>query len=1433
MTVAIVAEKPSVARDIARVVGASARQQGALEGGGYVVTWAIGHLVAVAEPHEMNPDWKRWRFDLLPLLPRSWPLKVLEKTREQFDAVSRILQRSDVSRVICATDAGREGELIFRYLAEQAGCRKPVSRLWISSLTDSAIRDGLSKMKDGRCYDPLADAARGRSRADWLVGMNLSRAYGLSRGEQLSVGRVQTPTLAMLVARERAIRDFVPEDYLQVVATFEVEALAAARYAGTWFKEDAAAPGGKVRRLPIDGVLAQQILARAKSGVATVASVEAKTERMPPPQLYDLTELQRHANRLYGFSAQRTLDAAQALYERHKLISYPRTDSRHLSTEVAQTLPAIVAAIRTPYESMLAPGTGERPLSRRYVDDARVTDHHAILPTPTPAARAQLGEDEQRLYELICRRLLQAWHGDFVWDVTSVVTEVRADAAVDRYQSSGSATRELGWKVLDVGSAKPPRPKGKGPEEAEAPEEQDQSLPAGLAKGQAAEVVDAQAVKRRTRPPPRLTEGTLLTAMETAGKTLDDRELSQAMKDCGLGTPATRAAIIETLLQREYVVREGKSLAATDKGIALVGAVDAEVKSPAMTGQWEARLRKIERGELQLPQFMAEIEAYLRSVIGRVPPPTGFGFKPPGGGAGSAPVQRSLFGSERAGVAAESGRAALGAQAGSGTGAAQRRAPEAGAVQRNASGATAAQGASTAGRVTQTVGHSAASRGPSTGSVLSAREVAEAARRAQSADLSAPPGTQSAADVDARLRALLREKFGFQGFRAHQEEVCRATAAGHDALLVMPTGAGKSLCYQLPGLVRGGTTLVVSPLIALMDDQVQKLRALGLAARSVHSGLDRAEVRQTFDEYASGALQFLFCAPERLGLALFAQLLARRPPTLITVDEAHCISQWGHDFRPEYRLLGERLPALRAEGAGRTPVLALTATATPEVQRDILQQLGLAKPKVFIHGFRRTNLAVEVLEVQPGARASSALRVLEEKGRTPAILYAPSRKEAERVASALGGRLKIATYHAGLSAQVRERAQRAFLSGKVDAIVATIAFGMGIDKADVRTVLHLGLPSTVEGYYQEIGRAGRDGEPARAVLMHAFIDRKTHEFFRDRDYPEVEVVERVARKLGPEPVDVGDLAHQLRMEEDELSRILDKLWIHGGAELTPEGLFRRGRDGWQAPYRAQRRHRADQLERMIQFTQNTRCRMQQLVEHFGDRGEPCGSCDVCAPGQAMATVFATPSAAELRTLERVFSALRSADGQAVGRLTRDVLGEGLAERREMERLVAGLVRASLAQTKEDSFEKDGKTIRFQRLWLTAAGRAGTAPLEAVQLAPAPEEAGSRRGKRAKRQPKRGRAEAPRRSERTEVAPISGALAEALKAWRLGEARKRRIPAFRILTNRALVGIASARPTSPAALLAVDGIGPKVAQAHGAALLRLVQAHGARASGAPG
>jgi DNA topoisomerase-3 len=623
---AVLAEKPSVARDIARILGADKRGDGFLHGNGYIVTWAIGHLVSLAQPHEVRPEWKQWRLDLLPMLPGQWPLVVYEKTKSQFEVVRKILNSPRVEQVVCATDAGREGELIFRYIYEAARCDKPVSRLWISSMTADAIRKGFDKLQPGSAYDRLADAAHGRSRADWLVGMNLSRAYSLLYREELSVGRVQTPTLAMVADRELALRKFIAEEYIEVHAMFEgLGERKTASYGGVWFrprKQDAEDKESQamLSRLPADGDEARKIVDRARTGSVAIESIKSETQRAQAPLLYDLTELQRHANRLFGFSAQETLTYAQALYERHKLISYPRTDSRHLSSDVAATLAPIAKAIAPHYPNMVAEGTGKGSLGKRYVDDSKVSDHHAILPNAVNPGRASLSPQERKIYDLVCRRFLMMWHEDFLQDVTTVTTAITSqgegssEPIIDRYRTSGTLTRQLGWKVLDVA----PEKSKKGGKGSVEDEETEQVLPTDLAQGQAQRVASVEAKKKKTKPPKRFTEGTLLTAMQTAGQSLDEKELSEAMKDTGLGTPATRAGIIEVLLKRGYIVRKGKTLEATDKGINLIEIVHPEVKTPAMTGQWESYLKKINQGEAQLQPFVEGIGDYVRGVVDKV-----------------------------------------------------------------------------------------------------------------------------------------------------------------------------------------------------------------------------------------------------------------------------------------------------------------------------------------------------------------------------------------------------------------------------------------------------------------------------------------------------------------------------------------------------------------------------------------------------------------------------------------------------------------------------------------------------------------------------------------------------------------------------------------------------------------------------------------------
>jgi DNA topoisomerase-3 len=701
---------------------------------------------------------------------------------------------------------------------------------------------------------------------------------------------------------------------------------------------------------------------------------------------------------------------------------------------------------------------------------------------------------------------------------------------------------------------------------------------------------------------------------------------------------------------------------------------------------------------------------------------------------------------------------------------------------------------------------------------------------------------------EARLEHLLRRVFGHDGFRPGQAEPCRALAAGDDVLLVMPTGAGKSLCYQLPGLARGGTTLVVSPLIALMEDQVAKLSALGLRADRVHSGRDRQASRAACRAYLDGELDFLLIAPERLRVPGFPEMLGKRKPTLVAVDEAHCISHWGHDFRPEYRLLGERLGLLRP-----CPVVALTATATPRVQADIVAQLGLAGRSI-VRGFRRDNLAVEVAERTVGDRPAVIRELLAAPGRRPAIVYAPTRQLAESLAAELAEHFPTRAYHAGMPAETRAQAQRAFSAGELEVVVATIAFGMGIDKADVRTVVHAALPATVEGYYQEIGRAGRDGRPSVAVLLHSYADVRTQQFLLERSYPSLERVAQVFEALDARPRERGELAERAGLSSDDLDRALEKLWTHGGALLDEADTYRRGHEDWRASYRAQRAHRVAQQDEIRKFAEGSGCRMRALVSYFGEpAGEACGRCDECAPATCVVRRFREPSERERALADAVLAALDERDGLTLGQLAK-VLGDGGAgtSRDDVEETVTALARAGAVTIHDDSFEKDGQRIAFRRVH--KAWGAGGGARRTIVLDDDTARRGGKSGKSGKSGSKKGpaargerrtrgeagtRREAPsgaraRGERRPGAAGPAGASTipseatsglagriERLKSWRLDEARRHGLPAFRILSDAVLMGVAVAEPSDEASLLAVKGMGPTLVRKYGEALLSLL------------
>ena len=619
----VVAEKPSVARDLANSLGNHRREKGALAGEGWTVTWAIGHLAELAPPDAYGEEYKRWRLETLPIVPEKFKVKVNAKTRDQFGVVKNLMRSARVTEVVNACDAGREGELIFSYLYELSGCRKPVRRLWVSSLTPEAIREGFASLRDGREMKPLEDAARSRGEADWIVGMNATRAYSTKFGHPgnvLSVGRVQTPTLKLLVDREREIENFKPEKFWTVYARFAREG---ATYDGVWFKD-------KQNRLK-EREAAERIAEKVRGGTGVVQKAEKKTATEKPPLLYDLTELQRNANAKYGFTAERTLRAAQALYEERKLVTYPRTSSRYLSKDMVGTLKKRAEAAGALPD--LAPFAAELlalpklPTNKRIVDDSKVTDHHAIVPTNKKPS-GDPPPDEAKVYDLVARRFLAVFFPPARFENTTVVTAVDEETFLSR----GRVVLEAGWRRL--------YPDGVGGKKEKEPP----FLPP-IEKGQEWPVAKVAVKEGETKPPPRYSESALLGAMETAGKFVEDEELRQAMKESGLGTPATRAATIERLLKVGYLQREKKVLVPTEKGRTLIWLLgESPLSSPELTARWEERLARMEKGTGSRAAFMADISGFATTLVEEVRAKEGEKVAAPakavrnGGGESSEPL---------------------------------------------------------------------------------------------------------------------------------------------------------------------------------------------------------------------------------------------------------------------------------------------------------------------------------------------------------------------------------------------------------------------------------------------------------------------------------------------------------------------------------------------------------------------------------------------------------------------------------------------------------------------------------------------------------------------------------------------------------------------------------------------------------------------------
>jgi DNA topoisomerase-3 len=586
----IITEKPSVAQSIAKSLGGFKRKEDCLESRDYLITWALGHLVTLQEPEDYDKKFRFWTLQHLPIIPESFKLKVIKRSSNRFRAISRLLHMKEVEAVINACDAGREGELIFRYIYEKAEANKPIWRLWLSSMTESAIQDGFQKLRPGSELELLAQAAKCRAESDWLVGINATRAFTRRFGTLLSVGRVQTPTLAILVRREQEIQAFVPEKYFELVATFRAQEGA---YKGKWFSKDRDRFSTREE--------AEKILLKVEGKKGRIALLEKKEFRQLPPLLFDLTELQREANKRYGFTARRTLNAAQNLYEEHKLITYPRTDCQYLGSDMVPQLKEIIASINLPpwdsHASTLL-GLNRLPLSKRIIDDSRLTDHHAIIPTPVKPDLKALSADESKVYDLVVRRFLSVFFPQAVWEITRVITEVEKET----FKTEGRRLVEAGWlSIYEI------------PQSSLLPE---------LRQEEKVFTEETGVLEKETSPPPRYTDASLLSAMEGAGKLLEEEELRQAMKDRGLGTPATRAAIIERLVEVEYLEREGKALIPTSKGIELIKIIESipinELVSPELTGEWEWKLMTMEKGELPRDQFMNGIITLTREIVEKV-----------------------------------------------------------------------------------------------------------------------------------------------------------------------------------------------------------------------------------------------------------------------------------------------------------------------------------------------------------------------------------------------------------------------------------------------------------------------------------------------------------------------------------------------------------------------------------------------------------------------------------------------------------------------------------------------------------------------------------------------------------------------------------------------------------------------------------------------
>lgn len=583
----VIAEKPSVASDIAKVLKCKSKGEGFLYNDEYIVSWAIGHLVTLYDPEDYDAMLKKWSENTLPILPDTIKLKPINKTKTQLNVLKKLMNSKDTDSIICATDSGREGELIFRYIYEIVKCKKSFKRLWISSMTDTAIKEGFKKLKDSREYDNLYLSAKCRSEADWLVGINATRAFTVKHNALLSIGRVQTPTLSMIVERQKEIRDFVPEEYFEVEADY-------GEFKGIWFKQ----PFENETRINKKSD-AEIIANNVKGEIANIYDVKREEKRQSHPLLFDLTELQRECNRKFGFSAKKTLDVAQSLYEKRKMITYPRTDSRYLSADMKSEMGIVLSKIKDTgfYSEFLeyAENNIKNSYTKRVFDNSKVSDHHAIIPSKGKLSIDKLTTDEKKVFDIIVLRFISVFYPQYIYNSIKVFAKCKNE----NFISKGTEIVEKGWTVLYE----------------KFKTKKDEPVIPDVKIGDNFVIKKSAVIEKKTMPPKNYTEATILSAMENAGKMVEDEELKEKLKESGIGTPATRAAIIERLISVGYVIRQGKNLIPTEKGENLIAIVPEELKSPETTGKWEKGLSSVAKGKMSQERFMGSIERYVRFLV--------------------------------------------------------------------------------------------------------------------------------------------------------------------------------------------------------------------------------------------------------------------------------------------------------------------------------------------------------------------------------------------------------------------------------------------------------------------------------------------------------------------------------------------------------------------------------------------------------------------------------------------------------------------------------------------------------------------------------------------------------------------------------------------------------------------------------------------------